>query len=124
MRLFFLIVFTTIILKGNSNYILKIVNSSPMLLSCWQLSRGGKSLGTRSCGIFIQVTENGFLIVSSCFQVVVSGIGSKPVKALTIELSVKSCPVGPELQPSFDASSAPGCCPQRHEILVNQDIKY
>jgi len=39
-------------------------------------------------------------------------------------VSVKSCPVGPELQPSFDASSPPGCCPQNHEILLNQGMKY
>ncbi len=31
----------------------------------------------------------------------------------TLELSVKSCPVGPELHPSFDASSPPGCCSQK-----------
>jgi hypothetical protein len=68
--------------------------------------------------------ENGFLIVLSCFQVVVSGIGSRPVIALTITLSVKSCPVGPQLHPSFDALSAPGCCQQSHEILVYQDMKY
>ncbi len=66
--------------------------------------------------------ENGFLIILSCFQVVVSGIGSKPVNA--IELYVKLCPVGPELHLSFDASSAPGCCQQSHEILVYQDMKY
>jgi hypothetical protein len=36
-------------------------------------------------------------------------------------LSVKSCPVGPELHPSFDASSPPGCC---HEILLNKGMKY
>jgi len=42
----------------------------------------------------------------------------------TIELSGKSWPVGPELQPSFDASSPPGCCPQGHEILLNKGMKY
>jgi hypothetical protein len=33
-----------------------------------------------------------------------------------LELSGKSCPVGPELHPPFDASSPLGCCPQSHEI--------
>jgi hypothetical protein len=28
------------------------------------------------------------------------------------------------VQPSFDASSAPGCCPQSHEILLNKGMKY
>ncbi len=41
-----------------------------------------------------------------------------------LELSVKSCPVAPELHPSFDASSPPGCCRQSHEILLNQGMKY
>jgi len=41
-----------------------------------------------------------------------------------IELSVKSCPVGPELHPSFDASSPPGYWLQSHEILLNQSMKY
>jgi hypothetical protein len=40
----------------------------------------------------------------------------------TLELSVKSCPIG--LDPSFDASSPPGCCPQSHEILLNKGMKY
>ncbi len=39
-------------------------------------------------------------------------------------LSGKSCPVGPELDPSFDASSPPGCCLQSHEILLNKGMKY
>jgi hypothetical protein len=39
-------------------------------------------------------------------------------------VSVKSCPVGPQLHPSFDASSTPGCCPQNHEILLNRGMKY
>jgi len=26
--------------------------------------------------------------------------------------------IGPELHPSFDASSPPGCCPQSHEIVI------
>jgi len=43
---------------------------------------------------------------------------------MPIELSVKSCPVAPELHPSFDASSPPGCCPQSHEILLNKGMKY
>jgi hypothetical protein len=41
-----------------------------------------------------------------------------------LELSVKSCPVGPELHPSFDASSPPGCCRQSHEILLKNGMKY
>jgi len=41
-----------------------------------------------------------------------------------IELSVKSCPVGSELHPSFDASSPPGCSRQSHEILLNKGMKY
>ncbi len=41
-----------------------------------------------------------------------------------IELSVKSWPVGPELDPSFDASSPPGCCAQNHEILLHKGMKY
>jgi hypothetical protein len=40
----------------------------------------------------------------------------------TLELSVKSCPTG--LDPSFDASSPPGCCTQNHEILLNKGMKY
>jgi hypothetical protein len=38
----------------------------------------------------------------------------------TLEFSVKSCPVRPELYPSFDASSPPGCCLQSHEILLKR----
>jgi hypothetical protein len=30
----------------------------------------------------------------------------------------------PELHPSFDASSPPGCCPQSHEILLNKGMEY
>jgi hypothetical protein len=41
-----------------------------------------------------------------------------------VELSVKSCPVGRELHPSFDASSPPSCCPQSHEMLLNKGMKY
>jgi hypothetical protein len=41
-----------------------------------------------------------------------------------LELSVKSCPVGPEFHPSFDESFPPGCCPQGHEILLSKDMKY
>ncbi len=41
-----------------------------------------------------------------------------------LELPVKSCPVGPELHSSFDASSTPGCCPQSYEILLNKGMKY
>ncbi len=43
---------------------------------------------------------------------------------LILELSIKLCPVGPDLHPSFDASSPPGCCPQSHEILLNKGMKY
>jgi hypothetical protein len=35
-----------------------------------------------------------------------------------IELSLKSCLVGPVLHCSFDASSPPGYCLQSHEILL------
>jgi hypothetical protein len=46
-------------------------------------------------------------------------------KALKIlELSVKSCPLGLELHPSFDASPPPGCCLQRNEIVLNKGMKY
>jgi len=41
-----------------------------------------------------------------------------------LELSVKSCPLEPELHPSFDASSPPGYCRQRNEILLNKGMKY
>jgi hypothetical protein len=41
-----------------------------------------------------------------------------------LELSVNSCPIGPELHPSFDASSPPGRCPQSHEISLNKGMKY
>jgi hypothetical protein len=33
---------------------------------------------------------------------------------------MKSYPVGPQLHPSFDASSPPGCWPQSHETLLNE----
>jgi hypothetical protein len=38
-----------------------------------------------------------------------------------LALSKKSCPVGPELHPPFDASSPLGCCPQSREILLNKE---
>jgi hypothetical protein len=41
-----------------------------------------------------------------------------------LELSGKSCPLGPELHPSFDASPLHGCCPQSNEILLNKGMKY
>jgi len=41
-----------------------------------------------------------------------------------IRVILKSCPVGPELHLSFDASSPPDCCPQSHEILLNKGMKY
>ncbi len=40
------------------------------------------------------------------------------------ELSRKSCPLGPELDPSLGASSPPGCFLQSHEILLNKSMKY
>ncbi len=46
---------------------------------------------------------------------------------ITIELSVKSWPIGPELQPliwCFIPSFVPGCCPQNHEFLLNIGMKY
>jgi len=51
-----------------------------------------------------------------------SMINVKVVKVL--KLSIKSCPIGCELHPSFDASSFLGCCPQNHEILLNKGVKY
>jgi len=70
----------------------------------------GKSSGTRRCGVFIKVTRKWILncialLPGICFSESVQG----PVKSSIIELSVKPFPVGPELQPSFDASSPPGC---------------
>jgi hypothetical protein len=46
-------------------------------------------------------------------------------KIYILELSGKSCPVGPELHPPFDASLSPpaGCGPQSHEILLNKGMK-
>jgi len=41
----------------------------------------------------------------------------------TLELSIKSCLIGTELQPSFDASSCPCCCMQSHEILLNKGMR-
>jgi hypothetical protein len=50
---------------------------------------------------------------------------SKIFKSFVIsELSGKSCPLGPELDPSFGASSPPGCFLQSHEILLNKGMKY
>jgi hypothetical protein len=42
----------------------------------------------------------------------------------TIELSIKSCSLGPELHPSLDPSPAPGCCLQSTETLLNKGMKY
>jgi hypothetical protein len=43
-------------------------------------------------------------------------IALKKAACVIIELSIKSWPVGPELHPSFDASSSPhGCCLLSHE---------
>jgi len=50
--------------------------------------------------------------------------GSPLNPSMLLELSVNSCPIGPELHPSFDASSPLGCCPQSHEILINKGMKY
>jgi len=44
--------------------------------------------------------------------------------AKVLKLSIKSCPIGCELHPSFDASSFLGCCPQNHENLLNKGVKY
>lgn len=41
----------------------------------------------------------------------------------TLESSVKSWPVGPELHPSFDASSPLDCSGQSHEILLHNGMK-
>jgi len=35
-----------------------------------------------------------------------------------------SCPLGPELHPSIDASCPHGCCRQSNEILLNKGMKY
>jgi hypothetical protein len=40
------------------------------------------------------------------------------------KLSIKSCPMGCELHPSFDASSFLGCCLEKNEILLNKGVKY
>jgi len=42
----------------------------------------------------------------------------------TLELSIKSCPIGPKLHLSFDVSSPPSYCLQSHEILLNNGMKY
>jgi hypothetical protein len=39
-------------------------------------------------------------------------------------IRVKSRSLAPELHPSFDASSPPGCCRQSNEILLNKGMKY
>jgi hypothetical protein len=41
-----------------------------------------------------------------------------------LELCIKSCPLGPKLHPSFDASSLSGCCRQSNESLLNKGMKY
>ncbi len=41
-----------------------------------------------------------------------------------IRVTVKSCPLGPEMHPSFDASSPPGCCRQSNEIILKRGMKY
>ncbi len=60
------------------------------------------------------------LFPGNCFREYVQG----PVTCWKIELSVKWCPVGPELQPSFDSSSPRGRCLQSHDTLLNQGMKY
>jgi len=40
------------------------------------------------------------------------------------KLSIKSCPIGHELHPSFNVSSFLGYCLQKHEILLNKGVKY
>jgi hypothetical protein len=42
----------------------------------------------------------------------------------SIDLSIKSCLVGPKLHPSFDVSSPLKCYLQNHEILLNKGTKY
>jgi hypothetical protein len=44
--------------------------------------------------------------------------------AKVLKLSIKSCLIGWELHPSFDASSFFKCCLQNHEILLNKGVKY
>ncbi len=41
-----------------------------------------------------------------------------------LALCKKSCPVGPELHPPFDASFPFGCCQQSHEFVLNKGMKY
>jgi hypothetical protein len=41
-----------------------------------------------------------------------------------LELSVTSCPLGPEMHPSFDTSSPPGCCRQSNEVILTRGMKY
>ncbi len=72
---------------------------------------------------FIKVTRKWLLnslFPGNCFREYVQG----PVKWWKIELSVKWCPVGLELQPSFDSSSPRGRCLQSHDTLWNQGMKY
>ncbi len=78
-------------------------------------------------GVLIHLRPNGcplemdctylFILTIKFYQTHISFIFS-----YTLELSVKSCPIG--LDPSFDPSSLPGCCPQSHEILLNKGLKY
>jgi hypothetical protein len=58
-----------------------------------------------------------FILKIKFYQIHISFIFS-----YTLQLSVKSCPIG--LDPSFAASSPPGCCTQIHEILLNKGMKY
>jgi hypothetical protein len=46
------------------------------------------------------------------------------IKIKILKLYGKSCPVEPELQPPFDASSSLGCGPQSQEISLNKSMKY
>jgi hypothetical protein len=62
------------------------------------------------------------LYLSFCLKLFFHQTHISFIFSYTLELSVKLCPI--ELDPSFDASSAPGCCPQSHEILLNKGMKY
>jgi hypothetical protein len=82
----------------------------------WLVSRFGKP-GGYHC----------YLCASTDATIALNHTQSCPLEGipvLILELSVKSCPVGPELHPSFeDASSPPGCCPQSQENLLNTETQ-
>jgi len=67
-----------------------------------------------------------YALISIC-HIFLNSIITKPCNlglnfCCILELSIKSHPVGPELHPSFDASSP--YSPQSHEILLNKGMKY